>query len=78
MKKVRAKFVCSQVTHFQHGKEVQMNAVYGSVGENKDFSTATPSGQFKMNISPGVMAETFFEPGKEYYLEFTEASPNQS
>ena len=57
----------------QHTHKVQLGAIYGNEGENKDFSDATPSGQCWMNISPGRAAAEFFEPGAKYYVTFTRA-----
>ena len=57
----------------QHTHKVQLGAIYGKEGENKDFSDATPSGQCWMNISPGRPAAEFFEPGAKYYVTFTRA-----
>ncbi|MCW3106635.1 MAG: hypothetical protein JWQ09_1141 [Segetibacter sp.] len=68
---VKAKMKCDNVNHFVFGKEVVLNAVYGS-GENADFNKATPSGQFKMMISNDVPASDFFTPGKSYYLTIEE------
>lgn len=53
--------------------KVQLGAIYGKEGENKDFSDATPSGQCWMQISDGRPAADFFKPGKKYYVTFTEA-----
>lgn len=53
--------------------KVNLGAVYGKEGENKDFADATPSGQCWMQISAGRPALEFFEPGKKYYVTFTEA-----
>lgn len=70
MKKVKAKFKCQSVQNFEHGKEATLSAVYGTEGENADFTKATPSGSVKISISKDVPASDFFEPGKDYYLEF--------
>lgn len=57
-----------QTTH-----KVRLGAVYGKEGENKDFSDATPSGECWMHINTGRPALAFFQPGKRYYVTFTEA-----
>lgn len=62
---MRAKFKCQSVQNFEHSKSAQLTAVYGNSEENKDFAKATPSGSF-----PAI---DYFKPGKEYYLDFTEA-----
>lgn len=73
MASVRAKFICNSVESFTHGKTAKLHAVYGKEGENKDFTDATPSGSLDINISGDVPANNFFEPGKEYYLDFTKS-----
>lgn len=70
----RAKFTCQQITRYTGGgQEVTLGAVtgYGSE-ENESFWNATPSGQLKMTIS-NPKAQEFFDVGKSYYLDFTEA-----
>jgi hypothetical protein len=68
---VRAKFKCVQIAEFVGGKKVSMSAVYGTAGENKDFTSVTPWGQFDMNISTGAPAAEQFSVGQEYYLDIT-------
>lgn len=74
---VVAKMSCQVLSTSDHGHfrshKVELAAVYGKEGENKDFSTATPSGACWMNISEGTPAKDFFKPGKKYYVTFTEA-----
>ncbi len=53
--------------------KVNLGAVCGKEGENKDFSDATPSGACWMQISDGRPAADFFEPGADYYVTFTKA-----
>lgn len=78
MEKVRAKFTCNHVAD-NGSKEnpsfnVFMYPVYSDDpdSENKKFTKATPSGQFTMTITVPETA-AFFEPGQEYYLDFTKA-----
>lgn len=70
IERVRAKMHCTA-----GGNEVRMQAVYSQTGENADFADATPSGDLRMMISPGRPAAEFFQPGKTYYVDFTEAPP---
>lgn len=75
---VVAKMICHTVdttkgSHNYQMHKVRLGAVCGRDGENKDFTTATPSGECWMNISPGMPAADFFQPGKQYYVTFTEA-----
>lgn len=75
MSKVRAKFSCTRVSEDSNGyKDAEFSAVYSEdESENADFAKATPSGEVKIQISPDVPASNFFKPGKNYYLDFTEA-----
>ena len=41
--------------------------------ENKSFSRWTPVAYLEMWISDETPAGSFFEQGKEYYLDFTES-----
>lgn len=54
---------------------VRMSPVYGNNDpshENTKFWAATPSGQFEMSCI-NLDAAKFFEPGQEYYIDFTKA-----
>ena len=75
---VVAKMQCRAIDSTKHSAtytdhKVRLGAVCGKEGENKDFSDATPSGECWMQISAGRSALGFFEPGKKYYVTFTEA-----
>lgn len=71
---VRAKFSCTTVKLYPNGaRGVELAAVYGASGENKDFCDATPSGKFEMYITGGRPAAEFFLPGQSYYLDITTA-----
>jgi len=79
---VRAKFMCHAVRKFSMGKnadgttkfgeEIELGAVAGDSPENKTWSEYTPSGNLKMSIT-NPFAQGKFEPGKSYFLDFTEA-----
>jgi hypothetical protein len=71
--KVKAKFKCASVTENEYNKTVQLNAIYGTEGENADFTKATPWGELKMNIDKEVPASDFFKPGEVVYLTFEKA-----
>jgi hypothetical protein len=74
---VRAKFRCSGITKREHWDKSQaaftydaeFHAVTGGSEENKAFFAATPTGNLKLST---VRAD-LFEPGKDYYLDFTPA-----
>ena len=69
----RAKFVCYTVAEYTSTKEVKMHAVHSETGENKDFTEASPAGELDITIWKEKPAANFFKPGKEYYLDFSEA-----
>lgn len=75
---VRAKFRCTVVEDYGYSKKVKLGAVYPSdeeraaQSENDSFNKATPSGEMWMTID-NPAASIQFEPGKSYYLDFTEA-----
>ena len=71
--KVRAKFQCTKVEETAHNKEVFMSAVHSEKGENKDFFEASPWGEFSIGIDKSRPAADYFEPGKHYYLDISEA-----
>jgi hypothetical protein len=72
---MRAKFNCESVTEYGYGnKEAKMRAVYDDGNqENNQFAEATPSGELTINIDKNAVAKDFLVPGKNYYLDFTEA-----
>lgn len=76
MTKTTAKFVCSEVTkrlHWDGSKRnlhtAKFTPVMSGSEENKKFFEATPSGVLEI----GQFQEDLFTPGKEYFLEITEA-----
>lgn len=73
MKKVLAKFKCDSVTNFENGKTVNLSPVQSGSEENKAFAHYTPSGRLEMYIDNGTEAANLFEPGEEYFLEFSKA-----
>ncbi|MCK4793057.1 MAG: hypothetical protein KAV87_55520 [Desulfobacteraceae bacterium] len=68
MEKVRGKMVC----HSNNKGQINMGAVYSADPdhENKVFSDATPAASVNMLIE-NASAAAFFEPGEEYYMDFT-------
>lgn len=77
MDQVRAKFQCQSEKRFpaMYGgnKQFEFHAVYGTAGENGDYSAATPQGRIELTVTPntGAAASGFFEPGESYYVTFT-------
>jgi hypothetical protein len=81
-KVIRAKFNVSEVADLRfsagEGKNrerITMSAVYATgsdAAENVSFAKATPSGTITILVdNPEVFG--FFEPGREFYVEFTAA-----
>ena len=50
--------------------EAEFVPVTGDSTENKSFFASTPSGNIKLS----TIREDHFEPGKSYYVDFTEAA----
>lgn len=71
MSTVRAKFICNSIVDYGNQKQANLSAVYSHDSkENADFTTATPWGELKINISSDVPASDFFKPKESYYLTF--------
>lgn len=76
---VRAKFVVQSITRTQHWDKtkgevqaIKLTPVTGGSDENKAFYDATPGGSIDLQtLNP--QAASYFELGKEYYLDFTKA-----
>lgn len=70
---VRAKFKCSSVERFGNTEAAnyRFSAVTDqSTPENQRYARYTPSGELRIYVdNPAVV----FEPGKDYYLDFTPA-----
>lgn len=72
----RAKFRCESVTKRKHWDttkgcvfDAELVPVMGGSEENKAFWEASPGGSLKL----ATIKDHGFEPGKEYYLDITEA-----
>lgn len=73
----RAKVTCTSVRKYKGWGsnpepfffEAEFIPVTGTSEENKSFFASTPSGSIKLS----TVREDHFEPGKSYYLDFTEA-----
>ena len=70
---MRAKFKCDSVMNYFGASEATLSAVTNDDDkENQEFNEFTPSGTLTIHIDKkGAM--NYFVPGKEYYLDFTEA-----
>lgn len=67
MKKVTAKFQCTEKIERVGGKEIKFTADHG---ENSDFTKYTPYGEILMGISIDSKADKLFNVGKYYHLIF--------
>ncbi|MEH2293827.1 hypothetical protein [Nostoc sp.] len=72
---MRAKFQVASVSRFADfdGVEVKLRPVIDDYEENKKFWKYTPQGKLEVTITNPNAVE-FFEVGKEYYLDFSEAT----
>lgn len=68
----RAKFVVETRTESVSGFKVLLRAVTSTSPENAKFFNYTPSGTLEMGLVNPETAEQFV-PGKELYIDFTEA-----
>ncbi len=73
---VRAKLKCSGITKRVHWSKpgefiyhAEFGVVSGDTEENKRFFEATPGGKLEL----GTLRDDFFEVGKTYYIDITEA-----
>lgn len=82
--KIRAKMLCQSVSRSAAGTEqdgtkryqetVRLTAVtYGDNDENKTYAQYTPNASVDMTID-NQRALGAFEPGEEYYVDFTPAN----
>lgn len=74
---VKAKFRCNTIVDTKHQggsyRHVSFSAIYGNEGENKDFAKSTPWGEIKLQIDESTAAFDAFIPGKDYYINLSEA-----
>lgn len=73
---IRAKFVVTQVTHFEHPgyAQITLEPRYAkNVPEDQRFAQATPCGKFEMTVTNPAVIEKL-KPGTIWYLDF-EAAP---
>lgn len=73
----RAKFRCERVAKVNNSGfgycEIELQPVTGDTPENKSFFRATPGGNIKLSIVAEATAAQF-EPGKFYFVDFTETT----
>lgn len=71
---VKAKFRCYTVVDLGYALTACFGAVYGTEGENADYSKSTPAGSLNITVDKETKASEFFQQGKDYYLTFDEAN----
>ena len=69
---MRAKMRCVEVTKSEGGTRVKLQPVTSGCPENQEFFKYTPTGLLELGVISEVNT-TKFEPGKEFYIDFTEA-----
>jgi len=69
---IKAKFTCNSIVDVGYALTSSFNAVYGTEGENADYSKATPCGNLQITIDKETKASEYFKRGKDYYLTFEE------
>lgn len=74
---VRAKMTCNGLGENPSGtiSKVNFGCVYSDKDktENANFTKYTPWGSCELGIDADAPAASFFKPGKNYYVTFTEA-----
>jgi hypothetical protein len=70
---VRAKFKVESVTQDTNGHSVRLIPVTSGSVENEAFFKWTPGGEIKISTINAEAAEEFV-PGKQFYVDFTEAA----
>jgi len=70
---IKAKFQCNSVVDLGYAKTARFNAIYGTEGENADYSKATPNGNIDITVDKETKAAEDFQRGKIYYVTFEEA-----
>lgn len=69
---VRAKFKVDSVTHRSEGASIKLQPVTSGSAENDQFFRWTPWGAIELGtINPEAAKQ--FEPGQEFYVDFTPA-----
>lgn len=69
--RLKAKFKVNSIfKQFENSTTLQLNlsAVYGTEGENKDFTSVTPWGNLTMGIEESAPAASILKVGDEVYM----------
>lgn len=68
----RCKFECVSVTNYTSCSSVVLRPVVSGSKENEEFYMYTPGGETKLDVVNPDVAKQFI-PGKEYYIDISEA-----
>lgn len=71
---MRCKVVCNHKSTTETDARLSFSPVYTGSEENKEFFKYTPGGDFSIYTVNLAVAEKF-EMGKEYYVDFSPATP---
>lgn len=74
---IRSKFQCQNAIHSADSQqtEVSLFPVVDGSEENKSFAKYTPAGNVNLTISDETKAANYFNPGDEFFVDFTRAIP---
>lgn len=73
MKKMRAKFQVSTVTHMENGSELKLLPVTHGSPENEEFFKWTPYGEIKLGLLGAEQIEGI-SPGQQFYIDLIPAA----
>lgn len=77
---VRAKFVVTQVTHYETPgcAQIELSPRYSkAIPEDQRFAEATPNGKLQLTVTNPRVVE-ILKPGKVFYIDITEAPEGTS
>lgn len=77
----RCKFYCNNILETDQHYTWNMSAVYHNDDkdhENYKFNEASPNGNFSLMVDKAVYKGKNPVPGKEYYLDISEAPPKEA
>lgn len=73
MKKMRAKFQVTSITHMENGAELKLLPVTHGSPENEEFFKWTPGGEIKLGLLRAEQVEGI-SPGQQFYVDLTPAA----
>ena len=70
---IRCKFKCTEVTDYDNGSMVKFDVVTNDSEENGIYFNYTPYGHLEFGMIKTEIANSVFEPLREYYIDITPA-----